>query len=280
MELALHHELCVMRLRRVEARSMSNLFSQLDLMLEQYLQQISADADPLFAGLDLGGSETAPADPALAMLFPDAAADPEYAKFMRMTQERGLLLQHRADLAMIIGELNGMLYSDEQLAADVQQLRSDAFLFLQDELQQDSTDADSAFDEAELYENWSEDAADLAENLELEQTLREIQENAGEVDLDNPDFEADERVKKQLQQLIAKTHPYTLEFDAVGAARWARITNLVRLSVASRVISETGMSPLRAAEAGELAADHAAVLDWLTIFVDGLSTAVVFLSED
>nr|WP_233613417.1 DUF2017 family protein [Leucobacter edaphi] len=72
----------------------AGMLDQLVVQLIQLLQShsgTSMDPDPLFASLEVGGTEETPDDPALARLFPDAFEDEADASRFRRVSEQGLL---------------------------------------------------------------------------------------------------------------------------------------------------------------------------------------------
>lgn len=80
------------------------MLDQLITQLVELLQSHSGtalDPDPLFASLEVGGSEELPHDPALARLFPDAyEATGESTSFRRVT-EQGLLNRKLQDATQV-----------------------------------------------------------------------------------------------------------------------------------------------------------------------------------
>jgi len=92
-------------LERDEAAMLDQLVEQL-IQLMQSHSGTALDPDPLFASLEVGGSEELPDDPALARLFPDAyEGNVDAAQFRRVT-EQGLLnrkLQDAMDVTSALG---------------------------------------------------------------------------------------------------------------------------------------------------------------------------------
>lgn len=86
----------------------AHLLDQLTTQLIELLQSHSStalDPDPLFASLEVGGSDNTPSDPALARLFPDAyGTDEESSQFRRVT-EQGLLNRKLQDAIVVTSEL-------------------------------------------------------------------------------------------------------------------------------------------------------------------------------
>lgn len=95
----------VLLLERDEAAMLDQLVEQL-IQLMQSHSGTALDPDPLFASLEVGGSEELPDDPALARLFPDAyEGNVDAAQFRRVT-EQGLLnrkLQDAMDVTTALG---------------------------------------------------------------------------------------------------------------------------------------------------------------------------------
>ncbi|MFV0434563.1 MAG: DUF2017 family protein [Leucobacter sp.] len=92
-----------------EASMLDQLVNQLIQLLKSY-SGTALDPDPLFASLEVGGSEHAPEDPALARLFPDAYAEGagdsagDAAQFRRVT-EQGLLNRKLQDAMQVTSAL-------------------------------------------------------------------------------------------------------------------------------------------------------------------------------
>ena len=95
-------------LRLVLDRDEAAMLDQLVAQLIQLLQSHSGtalDPDPLFASLEVGGTDATPEDPALARLFPDAyEGDRDAAQFRRVT-EQGLLNRKLQDAMHVTGAL-------------------------------------------------------------------------------------------------------------------------------------------------------------------------------
>lgn len=87
-----------------EAHLLDQLTGQLIELLQSH-SRTALDPDPLFASLEVGGTEAPPEDPALARLFPDAyEAGPEASQFRRVT-EQGLLNRKLQDAITVTAEL-------------------------------------------------------------------------------------------------------------------------------------------------------------------------------
>lgn len=83
-----------------EAQLLDQLVGQLVALLQSH-SSTALDPDPLFASLEVGGSESVPEDPALARLFPDAFEEAEDASAFRRVTEQGLVNRKLQDaLAM------------------------------------------------------------------------------------------------------------------------------------------------------------------------------------
>ena len=96
-------------LERDEAGMLDQLIAQLIQLLQSH-SGTSLDPDPLFASLEVGGTDEPPEDPALARLFPDAFSDREEASKFRRVTEQGLLnrkLQDALDVTSAVG-IDGM----------------------------------------------------------------------------------------------------------------------------------------------------------------------------
>jgi len=93
-----------LRLDFDEAHLLDQLVGQLVDLLRSH-SDTALDPDPLFASLEIGGSDSPPDDPALARLFPDAyETDDESSQFRRVT-EQSLLNRKLQDALFVSGEL-------------------------------------------------------------------------------------------------------------------------------------------------------------------------------
>lgn len=93
-----------LRLDFDEAHLLDQLVGQLIDLLRSH-SSTALDPDPLFASLEVGGSDAMPEDPALARLFPDAyEGDSDASEFRRVT-EQGLLNRKLQDALAVSGEL-------------------------------------------------------------------------------------------------------------------------------------------------------------------------------
>jgi len=93
-----------LRLDYDEAHLLDQLVGQLIDLLRSH-SSTALDPDPLFASLEVGGSDAPPTDPALARLFPDAYAEGEDASQFRRITEQGLLNRKLQDALEVSGEL-------------------------------------------------------------------------------------------------------------------------------------------------------------------------------
>ncbi|MDI6024593.1 DUF2017 family protein [Leucobacter sp. UT-8R-CII-1-4] len=94
-----------LRLEFDEAQLLDGLVSQLIDLLQSH-SQTTLDPDPLFASLEVGGSDSLPEDPALARLFPDAFEDEAEASAFRRLNEQGLVnrkMQDALDVSSALG---------------------------------------------------------------------------------------------------------------------------------------------------------------------------------
>lgn len=87
-----------------EAAMLDQLVTQLTQLLQGY-SQTALDPDPLFASLEVGGSDEPPEDPALARLFPDAYEEVEDAASYRRVTEQGLVNRKLQDAMRVTSEL-------------------------------------------------------------------------------------------------------------------------------------------------------------------------------
>jgi hypothetical protein len=93
-----------------EAAMLDQLITQLMQLLQSH-SGTALDPDPLFASLEVGGSDEEPEDPALARLFPNAYEDGDDAAQFRRVTEQGLLnrkLQDAIQVTTALG-LGGVL---------------------------------------------------------------------------------------------------------------------------------------------------------------------------
>lgn len=79
-----------LRLESDEAILLDGLVEQLSALLDSH-SSTALDPDPLFASLEVGGTDSIPEDPALARLFPDAFEDKDEASSFRQLTEQGLV---------------------------------------------------------------------------------------------------------------------------------------------------------------------------------------------
>src|SRR5690606_2493335 len=99
-----------LRLDTDEGALLGALTSQLIALLDSH-SGTALDPDPLFASLEVGGSDTTPEDPALARLLPDAYADDADASQFRRITEQGLLNRKLQDALVITRALGIDTYS-------------------------------------------------------------------------------------------------------------------------------------------------------------------------
>lgn len=104
-----------------EAAMLDQLVTQLTQLLLSY-SQTALDPDPLFASLEVGGSEVPPEDPALARLFPDAYLEPEDASAYRRVTEQGLVNRKLQDAIRVTSDLGlgaGLPVGADSVAVDI-----------------------------------------------------------------------------------------------------------------------------------------------------------------
>ena len=89
-----------------ETGVLDQLVSQLVMLLESH-SSTPLDSDPLFASLEVGGTEVIPSDPALARLFPDAFVDSDDAAGFRRVTEQGLVNRKLQDAQQVLAALRG-----------------------------------------------------------------------------------------------------------------------------------------------------------------------------
>lgn len=87
-----------------EAAMLDQLITQLMQLLQSH-SSTALDPDPLFASLEIGGSEEIPEDPALARLFPNAYEEDEHSSQFRRVTEQGLLNRKLQDAALVSSAL-------------------------------------------------------------------------------------------------------------------------------------------------------------------------------
>lgn len=107
----------VLRLEAEEAGMLDHLVGQL-IGLVQSHSSTTLDPDPLFASLEVGGSDELPEDPALAALFPNAFEDTEEAAQFRRVTEQGLINRKLQDAMQVTGDL-GLGRADPDSAVEV-----------------------------------------------------------------------------------------------------------------------------------------------------------------
>lgn len=88
-----------------EASMLDQLVRQLVMLLDGH-SETPLDPDPLFASLEIGGSDELPEDPALARLFPDAFEDSSEASSFRRVTEQGLLNRKLHDAMQVLEDLD------------------------------------------------------------------------------------------------------------------------------------------------------------------------------
>ncbi|MBO1901203.1 DUF2017 family protein [Leucobacter weissii] len=93
-----------LRLDFDEAHLLGQLTGQLIDLLRDH-SGTALDPDPLFASLEVGGSEQLPGDPALARLFPDAYEAAESSAQFRRVTEQGLLNRKLQDALEVSGAI-------------------------------------------------------------------------------------------------------------------------------------------------------------------------------
>lgn len=87
-----------------EAAMLDQLITQLMQLLHSH-SSTALDPDPLFASLEIGGSEEIPEDPALARLFPNAYEEDAHSSEFRRVTEQGLLNRKLQDATLVSSAL-------------------------------------------------------------------------------------------------------------------------------------------------------------------------------
>ncbi|MHA3684657.1 DUF2017 family protein [Leucobacter sp. HY1910] len=87
-----------------EAAMLDQLVTQLTQLLQGH-SKTALDPDPLFASLEVGGTEELPEDPALARLFPDAYESADDASAYRRVTEQGLVNRKLQDAMRVTADL-------------------------------------------------------------------------------------------------------------------------------------------------------------------------------
>lgn len=106
-----------------EAAMLDQLIAQLIQLLQSH-SSTALDPDPLFASLEVGGSDETPDDPALARLFPDAYAEGARSGEFRSVTEQGLLnrkLQDAMDVTAALGLGGGAPADGTLVEVDISQ---------------------------------------------------------------------------------------------------------------------------------------------------------------
>ncbi|MFC7765567.1 DUF2017 family protein [Leucobacter soli] len=99
-----------------EAHLLGQLVGQLIDLLRSH-SGTALDPDPLFASLEVGGTEAPPDDPALARLFPDAYEGASDASQFRRVTEQGLINRKMQDALEVSGALGIGAFSEEDADA-------------------------------------------------------------------------------------------------------------------------------------------------------------------
>lgn len=103
-----------------EAAMLDQLITQLTQLLQSH-SSTALDPDPLFASLEVGGSDETPEDPALARLFPDAYEDSDESGTFRSVTEQGLINRKLHDAMEVTAALGlGADAIDEASAVEVE----------------------------------------------------------------------------------------------------------------------------------------------------------------
>lgn len=103
-----------------EALMLDQLITQLTQLLESH-SSTDLDPDPLFASLEVGGSDHLPEDPALARLLPDAYSGSDEASDFRRITEQGLLnrkLQDAQEVTSALG-VGAPIDDDEPVEVEI-----------------------------------------------------------------------------------------------------------------------------------------------------------------
>lgn len=87
-----------------EAAMLDQLVTQLTQLLQGH-SKTALDPDPLFASLEVGGTEELPEDPALARLFPDAYEEAGDSSAYRRLTEQGLVNRKLQDAIRVTTDL-------------------------------------------------------------------------------------------------------------------------------------------------------------------------------
>lgn len=87
-----------------EAQLLDQLVGQLIALLQSH-SGTALDPDPLFASLEVGGTDTPPEDPALARLFPNAFESEADASAFRRVTEQGLVNRKLQDALEVTNAL-------------------------------------------------------------------------------------------------------------------------------------------------------------------------------
>lgn len=107
-----------LRLDPDEAALLDQLISQLIELLRSH-SGTALDPDPLFASLEVGGSDETPEDPALARLFPNAYEGDEDAAQFRRVSEQGLINRKLQDAIAVSSALGLGAHTDTETAIEI-----------------------------------------------------------------------------------------------------------------------------------------------------------------
>lgn len=88
-----------------EVSVLSHLVGQLAALLQSH-SSVPLDPDPLFARLEIGGTDERPDDPVLARLLPDAYDSSDSASEFRRTTEQGLINRKIEDAMLVWAALS------------------------------------------------------------------------------------------------------------------------------------------------------------------------------
>lgn len=102
-----------------EAAMLDQLITQFIHLLQSH-SGAALDPDPLFAGLEVGGSDGIPDDPALARLFPNAYEDDHTSGEFRRLTEQGLVNRKLQDAMQVSAALGlGRVIPDEHIITEI-----------------------------------------------------------------------------------------------------------------------------------------------------------------
>lgn len=292
MELSLHNNTVVLRLMHQETDALISLLTQLELLLTSYFADTD-EPDQLFAKLDFGGREQPPEDSALARILPPGAADADYAALLRMLSERTLITEHLNGVEAILTVLNEQQYASGRLEQSIAQLQAE--VAAQDAAESNTTvpneganssggDSSDITDVAAQKQQVADEIIALLANMHDEDFDPDTAAIAfkrfhNRSDMSVTTNEMPENIAEQmLFELIDQSHPVTVMLPQFDALLWAKTINILRIALADR-LTNGGELDMDQARTHTEDVSFIAVYDWLGLFIDACSQALISLRK-